>query len=142
VPYRGTAPLLAAGVAGEVQVLVDPVTTSLPHVLSEKLRALAVTSKTRVDKLPNVPTVAEAGFPKMQNTFWLGVVAPAGTSPEIVSKLNAAFKDALSQPEARARLANLGAEITVSTPAEFGQFLADELALWTDVVKAAKIQVE
>jgi tripartite-type tricarboxylate transporter receptor subunit TctC len=142
VPYRGTAPLLAAGVAGEVQVLVDPVTTSLPHVLSEKLRPLAVTSKTRVDKLPNVPTVAEAGFPKMQNTFWLGVVAPAGTSPEIVSKLNAAFKDALSQPEARARLANLGAEITVSTPAEFGQFLADELALWTDVVKAAKIQVE
>ena len=103
VPYRGTAPLLAAAVAGEVQVLVDPMTTSLPHVLSEKLRALAVTSKARVDKLPNVPTVAEAGFPRMQNTFWLGVVVPAGTSPEIIGKLNAAFKDAVSQPETRAR---------------------------------------
>jgi tripartite-type tricarboxylate transporter receptor subunit TctC len=142
VPYRGTAPLLAAAIASEVQVLVDPMTTSLPHVLSEKLRALAVTSKARVDKLPNVPTVAEAGFPRMQNTFWLGVVAPAGTSPEIIGKLNAAFKDAVSQPETRARLANLGADAAVSTPAEFGKFLADERALWTDVVKAANIKVE
>jgi tripartite-type tricarboxylate transporter receptor subunit TctC len=142
VPYRGTAPLLAAAIAGEVQVLVDPMTTSLPHVLSEKLRPLAVTSKSRVDKLPNVPTVAEAGFPRMQNTFWLGVVVPAGTSPEIIGKLNAAFKDAVSQPETRARLANLGADVAVSTPGEFGKFLAEELTLWTGVVKDANIKVE
>jgi tripartite-type tricarboxylate transporter receptor subunit TctC len=129
-------------VAGEVQVLVDPMTTSLPLVLSDRLRPLAVTSKARVDKLPNVPTVAEAGFPRMQNTFWLGVVVPAGTSPEIIDKLNAAFKDAVSQPETRARLANLGADVAVSTPAEFGKFLTDERALWTDVVKSANIKVE
>jgi tripartite-type tricarboxylate transporter receptor subunit TctC len=142
VPYRGTAPLLAAMVAGEVQIGVDPMTTSLPQVLSGNLRALAVTSKERVAKLPNVPTVAEAGFPKLQNTFWLGVVAPAGTPAAIINKLNAAFRDALAQPEARARLANLGAQITVGTPAEFGKFLADELALWTGVVKAANIKVQ
>ena len=142
VPYRGTAPLLAAGVAGEVQVLLDPMTTSLPHVLAEKLRPLAVTSKARVAKLPNVPTVAEAGFPKMQNTFWLGVVAPAGTPSDIIDKLNAAFKDSLAQPDARARLDNLGAEIYVSTPAEFGKFLDEERALWTGVVAAANIKVE
>jgi tripartite-type tricarboxylate transporter receptor subunit TctC len=142
VPYRGTAPLLAAAVAGEIQVLVDPTTTALPQVLGGKLRALAVTSKTRFSKLPNVPTVAEAGFPRLQNTFWLGVVAPTGTPSEIVNKLNAAFRDSLAQPETRARLANLGAEIKVGTPAEFGKMLAEELALWTSVVKAANIKVE
>jgi tripartite-type tricarboxylate transporter receptor subunit TctC len=142
VPYRGTAPLLAAGVAGEVQMLLDPMTTALPHVLAEKLRPLAVTSKARVAKLPNVPTVAEAGFPKLQNTFWLGVVAPAGTPSEIIDKLNAAFKDALAQADARARLDNLGAESYVSTPAEFAKFLDEERALWTGVVAAANIKVE
>ena len=142
VPYRGTAPLLAAAVAGEVQILVDPMTTSLPHVLAEKLRPLAVTSKTRVAKLPNVPTVTEAGFPKLQNTFWLGVVAPAGTPSEVIDKLNAAFRDSLAQPEARTRLGNLGAEIYVGTPDEFGKFLDEERALWTGVVTAANIKVE
>jgi tripartite-type tricarboxylate transporter receptor subunit TctC len=142
VPYRGTAPMLAAAVAGEVQMVVDPMTTALPHVQSENLRPLAVTSRARVAKLPNVPTVAEAGFPKLQNTFWLGVVAPAGTPSEVIDKLNAAFKDSLSQPDARARLDNLGAEIHVSTPAEFGKFLDEERALWTGVVTATNIKVE
>jgi tripartite-type tricarboxylate transporter receptor subunit TctC len=142
VPYRGTAPLLAAIVAGEVQIAVDPSTTSLPHVLSGSLRPLAVTSSERFPKLPDVPTVAEAGFPKLHNTFWLGVVAPAGTSAEIIDKLNAAFRDALAQPEARTRLANLGADIKISTPADFGKFLADERALWTRVVKDADIKVQ
>ena len=142
VPYRGTAPMLAAVVAGEVQIVADPSTTSLPHVLSGNLRPLAVTSKQRFSKLPNVPTVAEAGFPKLQNTFWLGVVAPAGTPAEIVNKLNAAFRDCLAQAEARQRLDNLGAAIKIGTPAEFGKMLAEELALWQGVVKAAKIEVK
>jgi tripartite-type tricarboxylate transporter receptor subunit TctC len=142
VPYRGTAPMLAAIVAGEVQIVVDPMTTALPHVLSDKLRALAVTSNERVPKLPNVPTVKEAGFPKLQNTFWLGVVAPAGTPPAIIAKLNAAFRDALAQPEARTRLANLGADIKIGTPDEFGKMLAAERALWSGVVKAANIKVQ
>ncbi|HKA80417.1 MAG TPA: tripartite tricarboxylate transporter substrate binding protein [Xanthobacteraceae bacterium] len=142
VPFRGTAPMLAAAVAGQVQVVVDPSTTALPQVEAGRLKPLAVTSKQRFAKLPDVPTAAEAGFPSLENTFWLGVVAPAGTPTEIVDKLNAAFREGLKPPETRQLLANLGAEIRVGTPAEFGQILADELAKWTAVVKAANIKVE
>jgi tripartite-type tricarboxylate transporter receptor subunit TctC len=142
VPFRGTAPMLAAIVAGQIQVVVDPSTTALPQVEAGKLRALAVTSNERFAKLPDVPTTAEAGFPSLQNTFWLGVVAPAGTPAEIINKLNAAFRESLAPPETRARLDALGAEIKIGTPAEFEKMLADELAKWTAVVKAANIKVE
>jgi tripartite-type tricarboxylate transporter receptor subunit TctC len=142
VPYRGTAPMLAAVVAGEVQIVADPMTTVLPHIQSGALRALAVTSPQRSPKLPDVPTTIEAGFPKLQGTFWLGVVAPAGTPPDIIDKLNAAFRESLAPAETRARLATLGADIKVGTPAEFGKMLANELAKWTAVVKAAGIKVE
>jgi tripartite-type tricarboxylate transporter receptor subunit TctC len=142
VPYRGTAPMLAAIVAGEIQIVIDPMFTSLPQVLGGKINALAVTSDERVAKLPNVPTVKEAGFPKLRNTFWLGVVAPAGTPAAVIDRLNAAFRDALSQPEAQKRLSNLGAMAKVTSPTEFGQFLAEERALWTGVVKSANIKVK
>ena len=121
---------------------IDPLTTSLPHVLSGKLRALAIVAPTRSPKLPDVPTTREAGFSKIDSQFWLGVVAPAGTPPEIIAKLNAAFREALAAPEVKSRLANLGADIKIGTPEEFRAMLARELALWTQVVKDAKITVE
>jgi tripartite-type tricarboxylate transporter receptor subunit TctC len=142
VPYRGTAPMLSAIVAGEVQMVADPMPTVLPHIQSGKLRPLAVTSGTRHPKLPDVPTVVEAGFPKLQATFWLGVVAPAGTPPDIINKLNAAFRESLVPAETRARLDALGADIKIGTPAEFEKLLADELAKWSAVAKAANIRVE
>ena len=142
VPYRGTAPMLAAIVAGEVQVVADPLTTSLPHIESGKLRPLAVAGAERSAKLPDVPTTPEAGFPKLQAPFWLGVVAPAGTPPAIIDKLNAALRESLAPPQTRELLANLGAEIKIGTPAEFGKLLADELAQWTAIAKAANIRVE
>ncbi len=142
VPYRGTAPMLTAIIAGEVQVAIDPLTTALPHVQSGKLRALAIVGPNRSSKLPDVPTTKEAGFPKIDSQFWLGVVAPAGTPPEIIAKLNAAFRETLAAPEVKSRLANLGADIKIGTPDEFRQMLAKELALWTQVVKDAKITVE
>ena len=142
VPYRGTAPMLTAIVAGEVQVAIDPLTTALPHVLSGRLRPLAIVGPTRSPKLPDVPTTTEAGFPKIDSQFWLGVVAPAGTPPEIIAKLNAAFREALAAPEVKERLANLGADIKIGTPEEFREMLAKELALWTQVVKDANIKVE
>jgi tripartite-type tricarboxylate transporter receptor subunit TctC len=142
VPYRGTAPMLAAIVAGEVQMVADPMTTSLPHVQSGKLRALAIAGTERTPKLPNVPTTVEAGYPKLNAPFWLGVVAPAGTPQAVVNKLNAAFRESMAPPETRALLATLGAEIKIGTPADFGNMLARELAQWTAVVKAANIKVE
>jgi tripartite-type tricarboxylate transporter receptor subunit TctC len=142
VPYRGTAPMLAAIVGGEIQLVVDPMTTLLPHLQSGKARPLAIAGTKRSAKLPDIPTATEAGYPKLLTPFWLGVVAPAGTPQAIVDKLNAAFRESVAPPETRARLDALGADIKVGTPAEFGKMLADELALWTGVVKAAKIQVE
>jgi tripartite-type tricarboxylate transporter receptor subunit TctC len=142
VPYRGTAPMLAAAVAGEVQMIADPMTTSLPHVQSGSLRAIAIAGSERSSKLPDVPTTVEAGYPKLQAPFWLGVVAPAGTPRAIIDKLNAALRESLAVSETRARLANLGADIKIGTPEAFGNMLARELALWTGVVKAAKIKVQ
>jgi tripartite-type tricarboxylate transporter receptor subunit TctC len=142
VPYRGSAPMLAAILAGEVQMIADASTTSLPHIQAGKLRPLAVPLAERFDKLPDVPTTAEVGYPKLRAPFWLGVVAPIGTPPAIIDKLNAAFRDSMAPPETRQRLANLGAEIRIGTPAEFGKLIAEELAQWTAVAKAANIRVE
>ncbi len=142
VPYRGTAPMLASILAGEVQIVADASTTSLPHLQSGKLRPMAIAGAERFSQLPDVPTMPEVGYPKLQAPFWLGVVAPAGTPPVIVTQLNSAFRKSLEEPETRARLASLGAEIKIGTPAEFGAMLARELAQWTAVVKATNINVE
>ncbi len=142
VPYRGTAPMLAAAVAGEVQIVADPMTSSLPHIQSGKLRALAIAGRERSTQLPDVPTTREAGYPKLNAPFWLGVVAPAGTPAAIVDRLNAALRESLAPPETRARLAALSADIRIGSPQDFGQMLAEELALWTGVVKAAHLTVE
>jgi len=142
VPYRGTAPMLAAAVAAEVQVVIDPMTSILPHIQSGALRALAIAGAERSPKLPDVPTALEAGFPALLSPFWLGVVAPAGTAPGIIDKLNAAFRESLADAETRALLEKLGAEIKIGTPAEFEKMLADERVKWTAVVKAANIKVD
>jgi len=142
VPYRGTGPLLNAILAGEVQIIADPSTTSLPYIQDSKLRPIAIAGDTRDPKLPNVPTVVEAGFPKLQSPFWLAVVAPAGTPRDIIDKLNGAFRQALNAPETRKRLDALGAEVKIGTPEDLGKMLARERAQWTTVVKAANIKVE
>ena len=134
--------MLAAILAGEVQMMSDSSITSLPHIQAGKLRPLAVPLTQRFSKLPDVPTTAEAGYPKLLAPSWLGVVAPAGTPPDIIAKLNAAFRDSLTPPDTRARLEALGAEIRIGTAADFGRMIADELARWTGVAKAANIQVD
>jgi tripartite-type tricarboxylate transporter receptor subunit TctC len=142
VPYRGTAPMLTGILASEVQVVADPSTTVLPHIQSDKLRAIAIAGNVRHPKLPNVPTVVEAGFPRLQSPFWLGVVAPMGTPQDVVNKLNDAFRQALAAPETKARLETLGAESKIGSPEDFRKMLASELALWSGVVKAANIKAE
>jgi tripartite-type tricarboxylate transporter receptor subunit TctC len=142
VPYRGTGPMLAALIAGEVQMAIDPSTTVLPHIQAGRLRPLAAVTNERSPKLPDVPTTAELGYPKLNSPFWLGVVAPAGTPPEIIAKLNAAFREALNDPATKQRLDNLGAEIKIDTPETFGKMIENQLVLWRNVVETAGIKAE
>jgi len=142
VPYRGTAPMLAALLAGEIQIATDPSTTVLPHIQSGGVRPIAVATVARSTKLPDVPTTAEEGFPKLVAPFWLGVVAPTGTPADVIDKLNAAFRESLKDPATRAQLDALGADVKIGTPREFGELLVEEYALWAGVVKAANVKVE
>jgi tripartite-type tricarboxylate transporter receptor subunit TctC len=140
VPYRGTAPLLNAMLAGEVQITADPSTTSLPQIEADKLRAIAIGGSVREAQLPNVPTVVEAGFPYLVSPFWLAVVAPAKTPPAIIAKLNAAFRQALAGAQTRQRLEALGAEVKIGTPEDLGKMLAAERIKWSAVVKRADLK--
>jgi tripartite-type tricarboxylate transporter receptor subunit TctC len=142
VPYRGTAPMLNAILANEVQMVADPATTSLPYIQDGKLRAIAIAGDTRDTKLPVVPTVGEEGFPKLLSPFWLAVVAPAGTPPDIITKLNGAFRQALGAPETHARLDALDAQSKAGSPEDLDKMLAAERARWSAVVKAANIKME
>ncbi len=141
VPYRGGAPALNDLIAGHVQVMFDNLPSSIGHIRSGALRALAVTTATRSDSLPDTPTVAET-VPGYEASIWYGVVAPRGTPPEIVGKLNAAIVQLLADPDINARLAQVGcAPMPMSAP-EFGALLAAETAKWRKVVDFAYISVE
>jgi len=142
VPYRGTGPLLNAILANEVQMIVDPSTTSLPYIEAGRLRPIAIAGAARHPQLPEVPTVVEEGFPQLQSPFWLAVVAPAATPRDIIDRLNSAFRNALAAPETRKRLEALGAEGKVGTPEDLDKMLTAERAKWTAVVKAANIKME
>jgi tripartite-type tricarboxylate transporter receptor subunit TctC len=139
VPYRGQAPALTDLLAGQVQVMFDPVLTSLGHILDGRLRALAVTTPVRSDVLPDVPTVGDF-VPGYEASIWFGVGAPRETPVEIVAKLNTEINAGLSDPQIRARLVELGATPTPMTPAEYGKFIADEVERWGKVVRAAHLK--
>jgi len=136
VPYRGGGPALIDLLAGQVQVIFDPLPESIGYIRAGKLRPLAMTSATRSPVLPDVPTVGEfvAGY---EATGWQGIAAPHGTPPEIVDILNRAVTAALADATFKARLADMGAEPFPGTPAAFAQFIADETAKWSKVVRAA-----
>ena len=142
VPYRGTGPMLNGILGGEVQIVVDPSTTVLPHILADKLRPIAIAGATRHSRLPNIPTVVETGFPYLVSPFWLAVTAPAGTPREIIAKLNNAFREALAVPETRQRLATFDAEVKIGTPEDLGKMLESERTKWSKVVQEAHIKME
>jgi tripartite-type tricarboxylate transporter receptor subunit TctC len=142
VPYKGSAPAVTDLVAGQVQMMFDTPTTLGPHIDAGKLRPLAVTTGKRTPRLPQVPTIAEAGFGQLEATLWGGVVAPAGTPPEIVATLNKAINAGLKTEEMRASLAKFALEPDVRSPQEFGALLASEVKRWAEVVEAAGIKVK
>ena len=142
VPYKGGAPALVDLIAGRTSfMLLNPLEV-LPHVKSGRLRALGVSGDQRIALLPEVPTLAESGLPGYEASVWWGLLAPAGTPPEIVARLNAETVKALADPAVRERLTSLGAVITPSTPDQFSTFLHTEIDKWAGVIKAAHIQVD
>ena len=141
VPYRGTAPALTDLLGGQVQVMFDNITTSIPHIRAGKLTALAVTTATRSDMLPDLPTVGDF-LPGFEASNFFGVGAPRNTPSEIIDRLNKEINAGLSEPKVTTRLAELAGPVLPGSPADFGKLIADETEKWGKVVRAANISAE
>jgi tripartite-type tricarboxylate transporter receptor subunit TctC len=139
VPYRGQAPAMTDLLGGQVQVMFDPVVSSISHIRDGRLRPLAVTTSTRSEALPDVPTIGDF-VPGYEASVWYGVGAPRNTPAEIVEKLNKEINAALADPTMKGRFADLDAKPMPMTPADFGKFVADEIEKWGKVVRAANIK--
>jgi tripartite-type tricarboxylate transporter receptor subunit TctC len=142
VPYKGAAPAMNDVLANQVPLTFDNIITTLPLVKSGKLRPLAVSTKQRSKVAPDIPTLAETGVPGFDATAWFGLFAPAGTSREIVQRLNREVNEAIKDPAVSARLLQLGAEPVSTTPEEFDAFFRGEVAKWAKVVHQAHITVD
>jgi tripartite-type tricarboxylate transporter receptor subunit TctC len=140
VPYRGSAPAVADLIAGGVQMYFGGPGVVAPHIASGALRALAVASEGRSRILPDVPTMIESGFGRFIATYWTGVVAPAGTPPLIVDRLNGAINEALRGAEMQAQLGKSGFEPKTGTPQDAAAFLAAEAAKWAVIARAAGVR--
>jgi tripartite-type tricarboxylate transporter receptor subunit TctC len=140
VPYPGSAQAMTDVLAGRVPLMFGPASTVWPNVTAGKLTALAVTQQSRAAMAPNVPTMVEAGVPGYSAGIWMGLLAPAGTPPDIVEKLARAANDALRSPDVTAPLRTQGVDMKGGTPAEFGRFIDDELKKWAAVVATAGLK--
>jgi tripartite-type tricarboxylate transporter receptor subunit TctC len=141
VPYRGGGSAVTDLLAGQVQVMFVTTVTSIEYIKTGRLRALAVTTATRSDALPDVPTVDEF-VPGYEASAWFGVGAPKATPAEIVDKLNKEISAGLADPKIKARLADLGATLVVGSPGEFGKFIVEETEKWAKVIRATNIKAE
>jgi tripartite-type tricarboxylate transporter receptor subunit TctC len=141
VPYRGMAPALTDLLGGQVQVAFSSLTAAIEYIKAGKLRALAVTTATRSDALPDIPT-ADEFVPGYEASTWYGVGAPKATPAEIVEKLNEEIKASLADPKLQARLADLGGTVMMGSPPDFGKFIADETEKWGKVVKFVGIKAD
>jgi tripartite-type tricarboxylate transporter receptor subunit TctC len=140
VPYKGSAPAVTAVLGGEVQLASDTLTVLAPQAKAGKLRALAVTGRERSPLLPDVPTVAEAGFPQAVSTSWFGLAVPAGTPPAVIDRLSRELAAISRQPELRKRLGDLGLDTLNSTPAQFAALIRADHAKWGEVITRSSIR--
>ncbi|QWD90324.1 tripartite tricarboxylate transporter substrate binding protein [Polynucleobacter sp. MWH-Braz-FAM2G] len=142
VPYKSGSAGLTDLMAGNVTMMFDQMYSAMPSIKADKLRPIAITSKKRSPLLPNVPTFAEAGYPKVEVLNWQGLIAPKGTPKPIIDKLNAAANEALKDPQLRELMLSQGNEIGGGSPAEFAALIKAEAAKWSAVVKTANIKPE
>jgi tripartite-type tricarboxylate transporter receptor subunit TctC len=141
VPYRGSAPALTDLLGGQVQVVFDTTLASIEYIRAGRLRPLAVTTATRLEALPEIPTVNDF-LPGYEASGWYGVGAPKNTPTEIIDKLNKEINAALANPKMKAQLADLGGIVLALSPAEFGKLIADETEKWGKVIRTANIKAD
>ena len=142
VPYKGSAASLTDLLAGQTQMTIDGLTGLYPLIRDGKVRPLAVARPVRWPELPDVPTMVESGFPDFVIDAWTGVVAPAGTPPDIVAKLNGAINEGLKSAETKANLARFSAIAKIGSPEEFAAFLAKDMPRWAEIVKLAGAKID
>jgi tripartite-type tricarboxylate transporter receptor subunit TctC len=140
VPYNGGGPALISAVAGHTPISFSTLSPAVPQIKGGKLRALAVTSKTRSQTVPDVPTMAEAGYPDIEGDTWVGVLAPAGTENHIVTLLNREIVKILSVPATKERLVELGYEPVGNTPGEYAAQIRTDIAKWAKIIRSAGIR--
>jgi len=139
VHYRGSGPALPDLIGGQVQAMFDPIASSIGHIRLGKLRPLAVTTATRLEVLPDVPTVGDF-VPGYEASGWYGIAAPRGTPAEIVNRLNIEINAALVDPTMKTRFADLGGAVLPGSPADFSKLFADEIQRWGKVIRTANIK--
>jgi tripartite-type tricarboxylate transporter receptor subunit TctC len=142
VPYRGTAQANTDVVGGQVTMIFSPTPSVMPHVLSKRVRALAITSTQRHVSLPDVPTMIEAALPDFESRNWIALFAPAGTPRGIIHRLNSEINRIVQEPTMQQRLARLGAEPMSGTPEEWVAYVRAEVDKWAKVIKAAGVRLE
>ena len=142
VPYKGSAQAFPDLISGQVSLMFDATTSVMPHVKSGKLRALAITSAQRNAALPDLPTVAEAGVPGFESALWIGLFAPAGTSREIITRLNTEANKVLARNDVRDAFAQQGTEVVGGTPEQFAAQIRADIARWGKVIREAGVKME
>ncbi len=141
VPYKGTAPMVQALLAGEIDLVIDGTSAYVPHIKSGKLRGLA-TGGPRHAQIPDVPTAGEQGYPQVESSGWLAVFAPAGTPQPIVTRLNAEIVKALASDDMKSKMDAIGVTLVSSTPEQLAVLLKEDIARWTPIIKAAGIKAD
>jgi tripartite-type tricarboxylate transporter receptor subunit TctC len=142
VPYRGIGPAMIDLVAGQVQLMMANILAALPHMRNSRILAHGVSSEKRSSVIPEVPTIAEAGVPGYEVVQWFGILAPAGTAPEVVKRLHAASVRALQDPQVKERFLADGGETVGNSPEEFARIIRSDFEKWGKLVKAAGIKID
>ena len=142
IPYKGSGPGITDLVGGQVPIMFDSITSAMPHIKSGRAKAIAVTTAQRIPQLPDVPTVAESGYPGFEGVGWSGIVLPAGTPRDIVERVSADIQKLLNDPQLRERMIDRGGIPDPRTPQGYTDFIRSEIEKWAQVAKTANVRLD